>query len=62
MKIRDNDLALVEKIKYIGVQVDNSLDWKEHIKSVSAKVSRANGLSKYAKKFSSSKLLENTLH
>ena len=30
-------MALVEKTKYLGVQVDNSLDWKEHIKSVSAK-------------------------
>ena len=51
LKIRDNDLALVEKTKYLGVQVDNSLDWKEHIKSVSAKVSRAVGLLKYAKRF-----------
>ena len=31
LKIRDNDLALVENTKYLGVQVDNSLDWKEHI-------------------------------
>ena len=51
LKIRDNDLALVENTKYLGVQVDNSLDWKEHIKSVSTKVSRAVGLLKYAKRF-----------
>ena len=51
LTIRDNDLALVEKTKYLGVQVDNSLDWKERIKSVSAKVSRAVGLLKYAKRF-----------
>ena len=44
-------MALVEKTKYLGVQVDNSLDWKEHIKSVSTKVSRAVGLLKYAKRF-----------
>ena len=51
LKLRDNDLALVENTKYLGVQVDNSLDWKEHIKSVSTKVSRAVGLLKYAKRF-----------
>ena len=44
-------MALVENTKYLGVQVDNSLDWKEHIKSVSTKVSRAVGLLKYAKRF-----------
>ena len=51
LKIRDNDLALVENTKYLGVQVDNSLDWKEHFKSVSTTVSRAVGLFKYAKRF-----------
>ena len=51
LKTRDNDLPLVENTKYLGVQIDNSLDWKEHIKSVSTKVSRAVGLSKYAKRF-----------
>ena len=48
LKIRDNDLTQVEKTKYLGVQVDNSLDWKEHIKSV---FTRAVGLLKYAKRF-----------
>ena len=41
----------VENTKYLGVQVDNSLDRKEHIKSVSTKVSRAVGLLMYAKRF-----------
>ena len=49
LQIRGKDLALVEKTKYLGVRVDNSLDWKEHINSISAKVSRAIGLVKYAK-------------
>ena len=33
----------------LGVQVDNSLNWKEHIKTVSIKVSRAIGFLKHAK-------------
>ena len=35
LKIKDKDLALGVKTKYIGVWVDNYLDWKEQIKSVS---------------------------
>lgn len=40
-----------KKTKYLGVQIDCSLDWKEQIKATSAKVSRALGFLKYAKKF-----------
>ena len=43
LKIRDNELEIIQKTKYLGVQIDNSLNWKEHIKTVSTKVSRAIG-------------------
>ena len=39
LEIRGRELDVVMKTKYLGVQVDNSLDWKEHIKAVSCKVS-----------------------
>ena len=51
LKIRENELQVVEKAKYLGVQIDCSLDWKEQIKAVSAKVSRAVGFLKHAKSF-----------
>ena len=51
LKIRDNELEVVKKTKYLGVQIDRSLDWKEQIKAVSTKVSRAVGFLKYAKSF-----------
>ena len=51
LKIRDNDLEIIQKTKYLGVQIDNSLNWKEHIKTVSTKVSRAIGFLKHAKTF-----------
>ena len=38
-------------MKYLGVQVDNSLDWKEQIKAISCKVSESLGLLKHAKNF-----------
>ena len=49
LKIRGSELDVVYKTKYLGVHVDNSLDWKEHIKTVSTKVSRAIGFLKHAK-------------
>ena len=40
----------MSKIKYLGVQLDNSLDWKGQLGTVSSKVSRGLGLLKHAKK------------
>ena len=51
LKIRDNELEVVKKTKYLGLQIDRSLDLKEQIKTVSAKVSRAVGFLKHAKSF-----------
>ena len=33
LKTRDNELKVVQKSKYLGVQIDNNLDWKEHIQT-----------------------------
>ena len=41
----------MQNVKYLGVQVDNSLDWKGQIKAISSKVSKELGLLKHAKKF-----------
>ena len=51
LNIRNNKLDVVQKTKYLGVQIDSSLDWKEQIKVVSTKVSRAVGFLKHAKSF-----------
>ena len=51
LKIRDNELEVVQKTKYLGVQIDCSLDWKEQFKAVSTKVSRAIGFLRHAKSF-----------
>ena len=51
LKIRDKGLEVVQKTKYLGVQFDCSLEWKEQIKAVSAKVSRAIVFLKHAKSF-----------
>ena len=44
------ELDVAKKTEYLGVQVDNSLDWKaESIKAESSKVSRAIGFLKHAR-------------
>ena len=42
---------MVQKVKYLGVQVDNSFDWKKQFKVISSMVSMALGLLKHAKAF-----------
>ena len=48
-EIHGSELDVVTKTRYLGIQVDNSLDWKEHIKIISSKIPRAIGFLKYAK-------------
>ena len=38
-----NELDDVHKTKYLGIQIDSSLDWEEQIKATSAKASMAIG-------------------
>ena len=38
LDIRRKDLDVVQNVKCLGVQVDNSHDWKEQIKVLSSKV------------------------
>ena len=57
-KIRDNDHEVIKNTKYLGVRIDWSLDWKQQIKAVSSKVSRAVGFLRHVKSF----LPKETLH
>ena len=50
-KIHVDELEVVQKTKYLGVQIDNSLDWKEHIEITSSNVSKAVGFLRLAKPF-----------
>ena len=51
LKIRDRELDLVDKIKYLGVHVDDSWIWNEHLKSVISKALRGIGMIKHAKNY-----------
>ena len=49
--IREEHIEVICHSKYLGVQTDEILIWKNQIKSVTEKVSRAIGFLKYAKHF-----------
>ena len=51
VKINGTELEVVSKIKYVGILLDNSLDWKGQVQAVSLKVSRGLGILKHANKF-----------
>ena len=51
LNIRGNDLDVVLQTKYLGIEIDSSLDWKEQIKAISTKASRAIAFLKHAKKY-----------
>ena len=44
LKVHVDELEVVQKTKYLGVQIDNFLDWIEHVKVTLSKVSKAVGL------------------
>ena len=46
----DKDLDGVQSITYLGVHIENTLDWKKHTQEVSKKISRSLGLIKYIKR------------
>ena len=50
-RITGEFIQLKTCVKYLSIQIDNQLEWKEHAASVSLKVSRAIGTIKYAEKF-----------
>ena len=51
LNLWDDELEAVQKSKYLCVQIDNTRDWKEHMKTVSSNVSRRIGYLKHAISF-----------
>ena len=55
LQIRDTELKVVKNMKYLGIYVDQNLNWKMHINEVSKKVSRALRMLKHRRKRISSR-------
>ena len=61
LKIQGTELDTVMNTRYLCVNIDNSLDWKERIKVISAKISRAIDFLKHNRNFLPQDTLK-TLH
>ena len=49
LKVRDHKLEAVDTTKYLGLQIDHSLDWKYHFSVLPSKISKAVGFLQHAK-------------
>ena len=49
--VGDETVSIVKQAKYLGVMVDQHLNWKEQISTIKKKVSSGIGMLKYSKKY-----------
>ena len=49
--VSDENISIVENIKYLGVIVDKHLSWDEQLSAVTKKVSRRLGMLRFSKKY-----------
>ena len=62
LKIRDNELEVVKKAKYLGLQIDCSLDWKKTDQGSFCQGLQGNRISKTCQVFSSETNFANSLY
>ena len=49
--IDDEVVPMINEAKYLGIQIDKTLSWKEHINIIALKISRGIGMLRYAKRY-----------
>ena len=57
--INENNLDMIGSNKYIGLQIDSELKWREHVTFAIGKISRAMGMLKYATKYLPLEIVKN---
>jgi len=62
IKLDGTFLAPSKSVKYLGVHIDEHLNWKTHVSSVSIKLRRANGALSKIRHFIPTRLLVNIYH
>ena len=51
IKINDHVISEVHKTKFLGVIIDNKINWKDHVSYIAGKVSRGIGMMIKAKQY-----------
>ena len=51
LHIGDEAISIITSTKYLGIQVDQFLNWDEHLVTITKKVSRGLGMLRYAKRY-----------
>ena len=59
LHINEDNLDMIGSNKYLGVQIDSELKWREHVTFAIGKISRAMGMLKYAKKYLPLEIVKN---
>ena len=49
--VGEETVSIIQQAKYLGVVVDQHLNWKEQISTIKKKASRGIGMLKYSKKY-----------
>ena len=44
IQLNDKRLNPTDSVKYLGVRIDNKLNWKEHVNDITMKLIRANAI------------------
>ena len=51
LKINDSDIELVENFNFLGIQLDNNLNWKTHTNLIANKLSKYSGILNRLKRY-----------
>ena len=62
LKLSGKILSPSNSVKYLGVHLDEHLNWKSHISSIATKLRRANGALSKLRYFVPTKILTNVYH
>jgi len=49
--VREETVSIIKQAKYLGVMVDQLLNWKEQISTIKKQASRGIGMLNYSKKY-----------
>ena len=62
LKLNGKKLDLTKSVKYLGIKIDESLAWNEHISDIAIKLNRANAMLYKVREFVNIRVLKLIYH